>query len=155
MRLFEKVLREFYWGDEQIEELSNEYREMGFYVGLASDRGDPFIDVSDNPEQDYYYKSPEHTGMFVRFRQERIDRSRTGREKFLKWLDSDEDEIIVAHVNSIVVAKKDRGTGIAERLLTKMIEVMRPDVVEISDESGGFWKRFASKHPEVEVWFED
>jgi GNAT superfamily N-acetyltransferase len=155
MKLFERVLREFYWGDAEIEELANKYREMGFYVGLSQETGDPFIDVSDNEEIEYYWKDPKHTGMFVRFREEKIDRSRRGREKFQRWLDSDEDEIVVAHINSIVVSEESRGKGIARALLEKMIDVMKPNAIEISDMSGGFWKRFSRLHPEIEMWYED
>jgi hypothetical protein len=149
------VLREFYWGDDKIKKLATEYKDMGFYVSEHRDTGDPFIEVADNPDKDYYWKSPEHTGMFVRFREESVDRSRKGREKFEKWLDSDRDEIVVAHINTIVVASKDRGKGLSSKLIKKLIDVMSPDVIEVSDMSGGFWKRFESKHPEIVIWYED
>jgi hypothetical protein len=58
----------------------------------------------------------------------------------------DGDEIFIG---IIVVKKADRGKGLAEKLL-KPIWELGPEVINLDDESFGFWDRIKEKHPEIE-----
>jgi hypothetical protein len=49
----------------------------------------------------------------------------------------------------IVVAKKDRNKGMANKLLKPIFE-LAPEVVTLRDESNGFWEHIKDKYPEID-----
>jgi hypothetical protein len=89
----------------------------------------PAIEASDNSEFDYYVKDPRHTGFFATLNETSF------------------------HVNTIVIAAKDRGKGLAKKIIDAVMKT-KPKRIEFSDESGGFWKKMESLYPDVEFCYE-
>jgi hypothetical protein len=130
MNLFARILREA--SEDTIHKLSQEYEKLGLFTNTAESHNETALDVSDTEDFEYYWKDNHHTGMFIRF---------TGPNS--------------AHVNTIVIAARDRGKGLAEKLIRLLIDTCDIDSLEIADYSDGFWKHIETKFPDVKFTYED
>jgi GNAT superfamily N-acetyltransferase len=132
--LFEAVLSD----DKHLKQLASRFKnDLGLYVKLPDEGG--ALDVADNSDFDYFWKSPAHTGLFLRTRFDEASRG------------------YIVHVNSLVVAKSDRGKGLGKKLVSMIVEEFGEDLsaIEISDESMGFWEHIEELFPSLRIVYED
>ena len=118
------------------------YKDLGLNVHtIEEDSSAPScVFVSDCEEFEIDWHRDDHTGMFFYF------------YPLYKAADSEDNLKFLVHINSIVIKKEDRGTGLATKMIDGMIKVFGKDLgfIELSDFSKGFWNKFSQKYPDIE-----
>jgi GNAT superfamily N-acetyltransferase len=69
----------------------------------------------------------------------------------------DRDDEITITVKIIVIAREDRGKGLARKLVEALLSCFEGRIYRIIvfDMSGGFWEKMKSTHPEIDWVLED
>jgi len=134
---FIKLFEFIYDSDHYIRELKEFYESLGLKVKVIKQENmAPALDVADNSKFEYNWQSDKNTGMFFYFFDEQI---------------GDEVKYSV-HINSIVIAKRNRGTGLASKMIRGLVDIFGEDLREITLDdmsNSDFWKFMEKKHNHI------
>jgi GNAT superfamily N-acetyltransferase len=107
------------------------FEKLGLFVTIPEHDDDYAISAADNERDDYFFRWPEHTGFFA------------------TWHEIDDG--FHAHLDTLVIAKSERGKGLAAKILEIFVDAFDGKLKEISlnDQSNGFWSHQEIKYPNI------
>jgi predicted GNAT family N-acyltransferase len=141
MRLFEYINDLDYYANK----LKVFFKSLGLRCKIQKENFQIIINAADNSKYDYNWMHNDHTGLFMYF------------YPYFKKATSFENLKFLIHVGSIVIAQEKRGKGLANKIISNIIDIFGDDLYafEYTDLSKGFWDHLKAKYPQVKFISQD